>query len=308
MTAIPQGGASLEFLLTSKWYGQISALTDVSVRFTPGVTGLVGQNGAGKSTMMKLACGLLRPSFGEVFLNGEPPTSPRARQSLGYCSDIDKYYEHQSGFVFVQWMLRLSGASGRDARSKAGSLLDELGLGDAMHRKIGGYSKGMRQRVKLAVALGHDPNVLLMDEPLTGLDPVARQEMAELLRKLGDAGAVVVVSSHVLHELQTIADQVVLIHQGRKLAEGTVGEIRDKIDDRPRRVHLATAQPRELAARLFNQPEITTVTITHGGVEIATEAGHGVDGFLTGLGADGLIQEVVPLDDSLESVFGYLVN
>ena len=223
MTAIPQGGASLEFVLTSKWYGQISALTDVSARFTPGVTGLVGQNGAGKSTMMKLACGLLRPSFGEVFLNGEPPTSPRARQSLGYCSDIDKYYEHQSGFVFVAWMLRLSGASGRDPRSKAGSLLDELGLGDAMHRKIGGYSKGMRQRVKLAVALGHDPNVLLMDEPLTGLDLASRDRITRAISDELERGRTVVLTTHDLAEAAA-ADHVILM-TGRVVAEGPPEEV-----------------------------------------------------------------------------------
>ena len=308
MTSVPAEGASLEFVLTSKWYGQVSALTDVSVKFTPGVTGLVGMNGAGKSTMMKLATGLLRPSFGEVFINGQSPTSPKARKRLGYCSDIDQYYEHQSGLDFVQWMLRLSGMKGRDARDRAASLLEELGLGEPMHRKIGGYSKGMRQRVKLAVALGDDPDVLLMDEPLTGLDPVARQEMSELMRRLGEGGAVVVVSSHVLHELQTVAQRIVLINQGRKLAEGTVADIRDKIDDRPRRVRLTTSQPRELAARLFEQPEIINVSITVGGVEIASEGGHGVDAFLTGLGAEGLVEEVIPLDDSLESVFGYLVK
>lgn len=299
---------ALEFVATSKWYGQVSALTDVSVRFEPGVTGLVGQNGAGKSTMMKLASGLLRPSHGEVFLLGIPPTVPRARQNLGYCADIDKYYERQTGFTFVQWMLRLSGSGGSAARRRASELLDELGLGEAMHRKIAGYSKGMRQRVKLAVALGHAPRVLLMDEPLSGLDPVARQEMIALMRRLGDAGAIVVVSSHVLHELQSVADRIVLIHQGRMLAAGTVSEIRDQIDDRPRRVQLTSPDPRGLAGRLFGQDEITHVSITDSGVEIATDGGHGVDEFLTGLGAEGLIEQVVPLDDSLESVFGYLVK
>lgn len=308
MSSVPPEQASLEFVATSKWYGQISALTDVSVRFTPGVTGLVGQNGAGKSTMMKLAVGLLRPSYGEVFINGQPPTVPKARARLGYCADVDRYYEYQTGHTFVDWMLRLSGMGGAAARQRATALLDELGLGEAMHRKIAGYSKGMRQRVKLAVALGHDPDILLMDEPLTGLDPVARQEMIELMRRLGESGTIVVVSSHVLHELESVAEQIVLVHQGSKLAEGTVAEIRDKINDRPRRVQLTTGRSRELAARLFSQPEITHVSITHGGVEIATEGGLGVDEFLTGLGAEGLVEEVIPLDDSLESVFGYLVK
>lgn len=300
--------ASLEFVATSKWYGQVSALTDVSVRFGPGVTGLVGQNGAGKSTMMKLAAGILRPSYGQVTIVGEPPWSPRARRNLGYASDIDRYYEQQSGYAFVSWMLRLSGFGRGAARRRAAELLEELGLTDAMHRKIAGYSKGMRQRVKLAVALGHSPRVLLMDEPLTGLDPIARQEVIALMRRLGDEGAAVVVSSHVLHELQTVADRVVLIHQGRMLASGAVAEIRDQIEDRPRRLFLAAASPRELAQRLFEQTDITDVSLTEGGVELSTQGGHSVYQFLTELGVAGLIDEVLPLDDSLESVFGYLVS
>ena len=300
--------ASLEFVVTSKWYGQVSALTDVSVTFEPGVTGLVGQNGAGKSTMMKLAAGLLRPSYGEVFVMGQSPTRPEARRHLGYCADVDRYYEHLSGRDFTAWMLRLSGMSGADARRRAAELLEELGLGEAMHRRIAGYSKGMRQRVKLAVALGHDPKVLLMDEPLTGLDPVARQEIIDLMRTLGDRGAVVVVSSHVLHELESVANRIVLVHQGRKLAEGGVAEIRAKLDDRPRRVFLRTDDSRRLAARLFEMPEVVQVAVVDGGLDIATESGRTVDPFLTELGAEGLLTEIKSLDDSLESVFGYLVK
>ena len=299
---------SLEFVAASKWYGQVSALTDITVSFTPGVTGLVGQNGAGKSTMMKLAAGLLRPSYGEVFILGEPPTSPRARRHLGYCADIDRFHENQSGVGFVTWMLRLSGFSGGEAKRRARELLGELGLGDAMGRRIAGYSKGMRQRVKLAVALGHDPRVLLLDEPLTGLDPIARQEMIALMRRMGERGAVVVVSSHVLHELQSAADRVVLVHRGRQLAVGTVADIRAEIADRPRRIRLTASSARALAGRLFEIDEITDVAVVDGGVEISTSGGLHVDEFLSGLGIEGLIEEIVPLDDSLESVFGYLVS
>lgn len=300
--------AALEFVATSKWYGQVSALTDVSVRFEPGVTGLVGQNGAGKSTMMKLASGLLRPSFGDVLLMGQSPTIPRVRAQLGYVADVDRYYEHQSGLVFVTWMLRISGMGGREAKRRAVELLEELGLSDAMRRPISGYSKGMRQRVKIAVALGHRPKVLLLDEPMTGLDPVARQEMAALMRRLGSEGVVVVVSSHVLHELQSVADQIVVVNQGRMLAEGNIAEIRDKLDDQPRRILLVTDTPRALVPRLMGSEEVVKVEIVRNGVEISTESSVGVDSFLTAIGAEGLIDELLPLDDSLESVFGYLVK
>ena len=300
--------AALEFVAASKWYGQVSALIDISVRFAPGVTGLVGQNGAGKTTMMKLACGLLRPSYGTVSLMGQSPTSPQARRHLGYCPDIDKYYEDQSGHKFVTWMLRLSGDSARVAAGRATELLEELDLREAMHRRIAGYSKGMRQRVKLAIALGHDPSVLLLDEPLTGLDPLGRQEMLELMRRLGSQGVVVIVSSHVLHELQSVADQVILVHQGRLLAEGSVADIREQIYDRPRKILLTSDAPRELAGRLFEQASIVDVKITDRGVEISTQGGNGVNEFITDLGVAGHVQEVLPLDNSLESVFGYLVK
>lgn len=300
--------ASLEFVAASKWYGQISALTDVSVRFGPGVTGLVGQNGAGKSTMMKLGCGILRPSHGQVMVMGANPTKASSRENLGYAADVDRYYERQPGVVFVAWMMRLSGFGRSDARVRARELLEELGLGDAMNRPINTYSKGMRQRVKLAVALGHRPRVLLLDEPLTGLDPIARQEMIELMRRLGSEGVAVIVSSHVLHELQAVADRVVLIHQGRLLAEGSVQEIRNQMNDRPRRMLVSTEQPREVASRLFSQEGILSVSLKRTGVEIETAGGAPVDRFLTELGADGLISELTAVDDSLESVFGYLVK
>jgi ABC-2 type transport system ATP-binding protein len=305
---LSQQPAGLEFQAASKWYGQVSALTDITVGFTPGVTGLVGGNGAGKTTMMKLAAGLLRPSYGIVLLSGQPPTSASARQDLGYCPDIDKYYEDQSGHTFVTWMLRLSGFGRRAAVQRTEELMEQLDMSGAMHRRIAGYSKGMRQRIKLAVALGHEPRVLLLDEPMTGLDPVGRQEILDLVRRLSSEGVVVVVSSHVLHELQSVADRVVLIHRGRMLAEGTVADIRNQIYDRPRRILLATAKPRDLAARLVANESIVDVAINDRGVEIATQGGHGIAEFITELGAAGHVSEVLPLDDSLESVFGYLVK
>jgi ABC-2 type transport system ATP-binding protein len=186
--------------------------------------------------------------------------------------------------------------------------MQRLGLQEAMDRPISGYSKGMRQRVKLAQALGHGPDVLLLDEPLTGLDPVARREVGGLIRSLGRTGAVVVVSSHVLHELQSVVDRVVLIHQGRLLAEGSIEELREQIDDRPRRMFLASPRSRELAARLFSIPQVSSITQVDCGLEIETSLGREFHTDLTQLGAEGMISEIVPLDSSLESVFGYLVQ
>lgn len=297
----------LEFLAASKWYGQIAALSEVTVRFEPGVTGLVGQNGAGKSTLLKLACGLLRPSQGEVRVAGNSPVRASVRRHIGYCPDLDRYDEHLTGRECVTRMLRLSGLRRVRAGERAGELLRELGLGAAMDRTIAGYSKGMRQRVKLAQALGHDPEVMLLDEPLGGLDPMARHEVGELIRRLGESGRVVVVSSHILHELQTVASRVVLIHQGRLLAEGTVDDLREQMDDRPRKLFLRSGEPRALASRLFQMGPVSSVAMVMDGVQVETSGGEGFHEEITRLGAEGLVQEIVPRDDSLDSVFGYLV-
>ncbi len=302
--------AFLEFADVSKWYGQVSALTEVDFACGPGVTGLVGRNGAGKSTILKLAAGLLRPSTGSVRLVGLPPTSVEARRALGYCPDVDRFYEEMTGRAFLAAMLRLDGFGAGVARRRAGELLDEIGLGDAMHRRIGGYSKGMRQRVKLAQAFGKKPSVVLLDEPLTGLDPVARHEVSEFIRRIAREGTAVLVSSHVLHELQNLAESgVVLIHRGRLLAHGSVAELRAQMQDRPHRLRLRSPAPRVLAARLLMLDAVESVTVAGDLVRIETKTAAGVLEEITRLGAssEGLIRELATVDDDLEAVFGYLV-
>jgi len=301
---------SLEFTAVSKWYGQISALTQLSLSIGPGVTGLVGQNGAGKSTLLKLACGVLRPSLGEVRVCGAAPQTTAVRRRIGYCPDLDRFYERLTGLQFVTWMLRLGGIAGAEARRRATATLVQLGLGEAMHRGIAGYSLGMRQRVKLAQAFAHEPDVVLLDEPLTGLDPVARHEIAAQIHALGARGAAVLVSSHVLHELQNVAERFVLMHQGRLLADGKVSDLRAQLADRPRRVFVASPAPRVLAARLCSLDEVAGVEIGAAGVELETSGGTDLWRELTriGAGSEGLVVGVTPLDDSLEAVFGYLVS
>lgn len=299
----------IEFLSVSKWYGQVSALVDMSFRIESGVTGLVGENGAGKSTLMKLAVGRLRPSLGQVDLCGGAPWSPGVRRNLGYCPDIDAFHEDLSGLSFVTWMLRLHGYGGREASQRARRTLERFGMGEAMHRKIRTYSKGMRQRIKLSQALAHDPVVVFLDEPMTGLDPVARHQMAEAITELGGSGVTVMVSSHVLHELQNIVDRVLLIHQGRLMAEGAVGELRRQLEDRPHRLRLRSRRPRELAARLSHLAVVSGMTFTNDGLELATAGGEGLFQELTAIGAEEsqLLDEIVPLDDNLEAIFAYLV-
>jgi ABC-2 type transport system ATP-binding protein len=283
---------------------------DVSFAVGGEVVGLVGRNGAGKSTLMKLAAGLLRPSLGEVLVAGARAGTCEANAVLGFSPDLDRLYERRTGKEFVAWMLRLHGVSGRAASARAAEVLDELGLGAHMHRRIREYSKGMRQRVRLAQALAHRPTVLLLDEPMTGLDPIARREMADRIQAQGRAGIGVLVSSHVLHELESIVDRVVLVHQGRLVAEGRVAELRGQLRDQPHRIRLGSGDPRALASHLAGLPQVIGLQLADGALEVALSGEPGFYGRLTALGASagGLVQDVRPLDDSLASVFGYLVG
>ena len=309
--SVPKGGEALvRYQSVSKWYGQVSALMDVSLSVGAEVVGLVGRNGAGKSTLMKLAGGLLNPSLGEVRICGAVAGSRDANAALGFSPDIEKLYDRCSGRQFVSWMLRLHGYSASAARARASETLDELGLGAHMHRPIREYSKGMRQRVRLAQALAHRPRALLLDEPMTGLDPIARHELSERIQQLGKSGLCVLVSSHVLHELEAIVDRVALVHQGRLVAEGPVSELRGQLSEQPHKVRIATKEPRALGSRLLALRHVLGIEIGQDGVNVALNGEPGFYAALTAIGAEpnGLVHEVRPLDDSLASVFGYLVG
>lgn len=298
----------IELRGVSKWYGQVAALTDVSVCVEGGIVGLVGRNGAGKSTLMSLVAGLLRPSRGDVTVDGARPSRPSGRRRIGFCADVDSFYEDLSGLRFVTWLLRLSGEPRRSARALAAESLDRVGLGDAMHRAIRGYSKGMRQRVKLAQALARDPRVLLLDEPMTGLDPIARNDIQARVTELGRAGVIVLVSSHVLQELEEVVERVLLVHQGRLVADGPVARLRALLEDRPYRLRLRSPAPRELAARLATLEVVRGISFEARAVEVETDGGAGLFATVTELGVEGLVEEVRPLDDDLEAVFAYLVD
>lgn len=302
--------SGIRFRGVSKWFGQVSALSDVSVDLAHGVVGLVGHNGAGKSTFMKLASGLVRPSQGDVLIAGGDPADPVVRHRLGMSPDFDALHENMTGQEWLAWMLRLGGVARTAARRRAADLLDELGLGEPMGRKIRTYSKGMRQRVRLAQALAHRPDVVLLDEPMTGLDPLARRELGELVRELGARRGLVLISSHVLHELQSLVDRVVLVHQGRLLADGTVRELRQQLDDRPLRILLKGEAPRPLAAALATMDGVEGVALADGGVEVSVSSGTSAYPAITALAGErpGWVQSMEPLDDSLAAVFGYLTH
>jgi ABC-2 type transport system ATP-binding protein len=300
----------LQFAHASKWYGAVTALMDVSFQIGNEVVGLVGRNGVGKTTLMKLAAGLLQPSQGEVRVVGQPAGSRAARAALGFCPDTDRLFESLTGAQFVAWMLRYHGLGAAAARRTAEQVLDELGLGPAMHRKVGTYSKGMRQRVRLGQALAHRPAVVLLDEPMTGLDPIARAELAERIAALPGRGVGVLVSSHVLHELEAIADRVVLVHQGRLLAEGKVAELRRQLPGRPQTYRLAAPDLRELATALVALPAVQDLSVGAEGLLVTAGDGAAFRAAVTELAAAGrfAIREFVPVGDDLATVFESLVG
>jgi len=302
--------AGLEFVRASRWYGQVIALNDVTTTIAPGVTGLLGPNGAGKSTFLKLLAGQLRPSQGEVRVLGLPAWgSPELFHRVGLCPETDAFWEGLTGTQFVTALLRLTGYDETECRARAEAALAQMDLLEARDRKIGGYSKGMRQRVKLAQALAHDPDVLLLDEPVSGMDPVNRRRVIDLVKRLGREGKTVVVSSHILHEVEAMTRRVLLIHNGRILAEGDVREIRDLMDEHPHTVSLRARDPRALAGRVVGAPHVLSLSFDGSGEWLTVQTAR-PDEFYGGLheaAVEAGVTEMYSPDEDLESVFKYLV-
>ncbi len=242
----------LEFAGVSKWYGPVIAVNDVSLCLAPGITGLVGPNGAGKSTMIKLMTGQLRPSLGQVRICGRHAWSAAAKSHVGYCPDVDAFYEDMSGRTFVRTIARLHGFTGSELSSRVEEVLEQVGMADRADRPLGSYSKGMRQRIKLAQALVHDPDLLVLDEPLNGVDPLGRTELVNVFVGLVALGKAIVLSSHILDEMDQLAQRVVFLCRGRVLAAGSLPEIREMLADHPLHVRVSVDRPRELAVRLLD--------------------------------------------------------
>ncbi|HLL23119.1 MAG TPA: ABC transporter ATP-binding protein, partial [Kofleriaceae bacterium] len=211
----------------SKWYGHVLGVSDVTWHLRGGVVGLLGPNGAGKSTLIKMMAGLLRPSRGALTVYGKSPfVDVDVRRRIGYAPEHEKTWDELTALELVTFMARLAGVADGKAKAAAEDAIAQMGMTDAMHRRVRGFSKGMRQRTKLATAIAHDPDFLLLDEPLTGVDPVARVDIVERIRRLAAAGKTVVVSSHVLYEIEALTSEIVVIYRGQLLAEGNVYEIR----------------------------------------------------------------------------------
>ncbi|HQX80778.1 MAG TPA: ABC transporter ATP-binding protein [Vicinamibacterales bacterium] len=296
----------------SKWYGQVIGLNDVTVSVPPGITGLLGPNGAGKSTFMKLITGQLRPSKGEVTVLGEPIwKNPKLYFRVGFCPEQDAFYERMTGLEWVSALVRLNGYSEKEAGQAAEAALTSVDLMEAANKKIGAYSKGMRQRVKLAQAIVHDPEMLILDEPLSGMDPLARRRTMKMIREWARQGKSVLVSSHILHEVESMTSNILLINNGRILAEGNVHQIRDLIDTHPHTVYVKAADPRGLAREFLSRADVISMRFEPGAVIVETGKPDEFYSRLTELvaeGACGAVEEVSSPDDNLQAVFKYLVK
>jgi ABC-2 type transport system ATP-binding protein len=296
----------------SKWYGQVIGLNDVTLTVPSGVTGLLGPNGAGKSTFLKLVTGQLKPSKGQVLVLGEPIWgNPGLYFRIGFCPEQDAFYDRMTGLEWVSALLRLNGFDETTASERANRTLEMVDLADAAGKKIGAYSKGMRQRVKLAQALAHDPDLLILDEPLSGMDPIGRRKTIRLIKEWSRSGKSVIVSSHILHEIEAMTANILLINQGRILAEGNVHQIRDLIDEHPHTVFIRAAEPRALAREFLAADDVLSLKFEDDALIVQTAKPDGFYARLTELaasGALGSIHEVTSPDDNLQAVFKYLVK
>jgi ABC-2 type transport system ATP-binding protein len=296
----------------SRWFGDVIALNAVDLTFQPGVTGLLGPNGAGKTTLIRLLVGLANPGSGRVLLDGNPLRNDiDAMSRIGYVADGDALYDELTARRFLEDQAAMRGFGRAEGGKRAVEVLERVGLSDAIDRRSGGFSKGMRQRLKLAQAMLHEPDVLVMDEPLTGLDPVMRRDYIRLTRELGDEGKTVVVSSHVLHEIEAMTDSIVLMRYGQVLAEGTVADIRDKLDTHARRIRLVAEQPRAFATRLLQEDGLLSgLVLEEGSLIVETRHPDRLCSFLGRAAIDGEldVRSIEPLDDDLRSVFAYLVE
>jgi ABC-2 type transport system ATP-binding protein len=314
-TGIPEprtGNALVHADGVSKWYGQVSGLNNVTVSIPPGVTGLLGPNGAGKSTFMKLMTGQLKPSQGTIRVLGEPIWgNPEVFARIGFCPEQDAFYDRMTGLEWVTALVRLNGLNDAEADAAAKRALDRVDLMDAAGKKIGAYSKGMRQRVKLAQALVHDPELLILDEPLTGMDPLMRRKTIRLIKDWARAGKHIIVSSHILHEIESMTSNILLINNGRIVAEGNVHQIRDLIDTHPHTVYVRGANPRALARQFLTEDDVLSMKFEDDAVVVETARPDNFYARLTELAASGeagQIDEVQSPDDNLQAVFKYLVK
>ncbi len=297
----------------SKFYGDVLGVNRISLELPPGIIGLVGPNGAGKSTLMNLATGLLHPTEGEVRVLGIPTTdAQRLFDKVGYLTQFDAFPAHLSGYQFVYSYLRVHGFTHAQADYRAWKAIDRVSLRDAAGRRMGGYSKGMRQRIRLAQAIAHEPRILVLDEPLNGLDPLARSEVIGVFKSFAEEGNHVIISSHILHEVDMISDQVVLLSGGYVVAEGEVHGVRTEIQEHPIQVLVRCDKIFEVAARLFEKHLVVEITVTDDrrGLLVRTRDASGFYSYFNQLVLELELEvEMITVADSdVRSVYAYLIE
>jgi len=311
--ASTKGNESLIFDDVSKFYGEVLGVNRINLVLPPGITGLVGPNGSGKTTLMNLVTGLLRPTQGRVTVRGISPQDPVALfREVGYCTQWDAFPSGTTGYSFIYGFLLVHGFEKPEAERLTWQVLDKVNLTDAAKRKVAGYSKGMRQRVKLAQAISHEPRVLVLDEPLNGLDPMARAEVIGVFQELAEAGCHVIVSSHILHEVDMISEQVVLLDGGYVVAEGDVHGVREEVEDRPIQVLVRCDRPDLVATKLFERGKAVEAALLDDGQGLLART-RDADGFYLLLNdlvlEDGLEMETVSVADAdVRAVYQYLIS
>lgn len=297
----------------SKFYGEILGVNRVNLQIAPGITSLVGPNGAGKSTLMNLMTGLLRPTRGAITLLGIPTDQPeRLFRKVGYCTQFDSFPRGLTGREFINSFLLVHGYDRKRANELSEIALERVNLSDAADRKVAGYSKGMRQRIRLAQSIAHEPAVLILDEPLNGLDPMVRAETIALFRKLAAEGLHLIISSHILHEVDMMSDRVVLLNNGYIVAEGDIHGVRDEMEEHPMQILIRCDEPAKLAAYVFAQDNVVEARLHNdkGGLFVKTRDADGFYLMLNRAVAEGevSVESIAPVDDDLSAVYQYLIG
>jgi ABC-2 type transport system ATP-binding protein len=295
----------------SKWYGQVLGVSSINWTFNGGIVGLLGPNGAGKSSFMKMLVGLAAPSRGTVRVFGQDPFhNPAPRQRIGYAPEHEKTYDELTALELVTFLARLSGVPNAQSDAAAKQALETMGMTEHMGRAVKGFSKGMRQRTKLASALVHQPELLILDEPLTGVDPMARIDIIERVKKIAATGTSVVISSHVLYEIEALTTDIVVVYRGQVLAEGNIYDIRKLIDKHPHRIRIECDRPRAVAAAVANADHITRIAFERDAVVLETK---NPDACYQLLGATITneqlhVHAMTSPDNNLSAVFDYLTG
>ena len=297
----------------SKFYGEILGVNRVNLLVEPGITSLVGPNGSGKTTLMNLMTGLIRPTRGRIKVLGTRPDQPeKLFRKVGYCSQYDSFPKGLTGFEFVRAMLAVHGFRRKEAETLAWNAIERVGLEDAAHRKVAAYSKGMRQRIRLAQAIAHRPKVCILDEPLNGLDPVARAETMRLFRQLAEDGLHLIISSHILHEVDRMSDSVILLNNGYVVAEGDIHGVRSEMEEHPMQILIRCDRPSTLASCVFEQDSVVEARLhkDRRGLFVKTRDADSFYLLLNRIVTEGRIEveSVAPVDDDLNAVYQYLIG